>query len=506
MTAATGAEGDRPIQRGLHWLFDGPLLGPIVAFAGSTILSVGPWLVSVLVLSLISIALTPVLGRSGISDVRLSVAYGFAIALLVAAPLAVLTARLTRRAAERQNGLLVPELYTVCLLVSGIGTQIVALATVFFFSITPIGLSVAFVILAANCAMLITGFGLLMALGETWRLIGTFLFGIMIGLAAALLTTRWATTVESLIWSFSLGLWVSHHLMYTYATRGAPLTLDGLGRAFDALRTVANRSQLLFWGIVCANLGIWADKAVFWFAPTGIVADSGFYHFAPYDSVMFLAHLSMIPTVAAWFLFQRHVLEPRVQAFWRLAESQPTRAALLAEVSRLQDLVWGNVFRILFIQFACSSILVMMTPVIIRGFGLRFDQIELLQIGFVAVLLQSLLFLSCSVMMICGRTSLLFSVNLAFLLLNVAGGILFYNLFGVSAYGVFVASLVSGALAFVLAYRALGDFVFVVFIKENDDLYSPPKSRLGAFADRLPIRRRKPPAARPPRKNPVPNS
>jgi hypothetical protein len=44
-----------------------------------------------------------------------------------------------------------------------------------------------------------------------------------------------------------------------------------------------------------------------------------------------------------------------------------------------------------------------------------------------------------------------------------------------------------------------------VFIKENDDLYSPPKSRLGAFADRLPIRRRKPPPARPPRKNPIPD-
>ena len=343
MTAATGAEGDRPLLRGLHWLFDGPLLGPIVAFAGSTILSVGPWLVSVLVLSLISIALTPVLGRSGISDVRLSVAYGFAIALLVAAPLAVLTARLTRRAAERQSGLLVPELYTVCLLVSGIGTQIVALATVFFFSITPIGLSVAFVILAANCAMLITGFGLLMALGETWRLIGTFLFGIMIGLAAALLTTRWATTVESLIWSFSLGLWVSHHLMFTPTRRrSAP----DLGGARSGVRRAADRrqsSRLLFLGHRLRRPRDLGGQGRILVSPTGIVADSGFYHFPTYDSVMFLAHLSMIPTVVAWFLFQRRVLEPGSGSSGISPVGSRPRARSRKR-PRLQELVWGAVF------------------------------------------------------------------------------------------------------------------------------------------------------------------
>ena len=49
--------------RGARWLFGGPLLSPIATVAASAIIPVGPWLVSVMALAVISLTLTPVLGR-----------------------------------------------------------------------------------------------------------------------------------------------------------------------------------------------------------------------------------------------------------------------------------------------------------------------------------------------------------------------------------------------------------------------------------------------------------
>ena len=472
----------RPLLRRAGWLFDGPLLGPMVGFAASTIIAVGPWLMSILALSLISLTLTPVLGTSGIADVRLSVAYAFGLALLVSAPVVVLTARLVRNAAEKDGGRLVTELYAACLLVAGGGTQLLAIATVVGFGIMPAELAIAFVVLASTCALLLTGFGMLMALQEYWRLIATFFFGIAVGLSAALLTSAWTTTVESLIWSFAIGFWVTHQMMFSRTGPAEVVTLEGLGEAFATMRREATQSRLLFWGLVFATLGVWVDKCIFWFQPTGVVTKSGFYHFPTYDSVMFIAHLSMIPTLAAWFLFQRRVLEPEVREFWHLTGRQPTRAALAEATDRLQELIWGAVFRILFVQMVCSVFLIMMAPEIIRRFGLRFDQMELLQVGFVAIFLQSLLFVSSSILVLCGKIYLFMIVNLLFFSTNLIFGLVALKMFGISAYGVFVASLVSGALCFILAYRTLGDFVFVVFVKENDGLYMPPRSLMGGAA------------------------
>lgn len=458
----------------LRWMFRGPLLSPIINFGAAAIVAVGPWMITVLALALISLTLSPVLGRTAIADLRLSVAYSFGIALIATAPLAALTARRIRHAAEDQNGRLVPELYAVCLVFSGLLAQALALLAIFGFGITPVKLSVAFLVMAATGSLMFTSFAILMALGRYWQLINSFIIGTLLALVCALLSSLWKPSVEILLWSFSLGLWVSHDLMFSATTGGARITTAGLAEAFGVIRKEVCRSRILFFGIAFATLGVWADKWVYWFSSIGMVARSGFYHFPPYDSAMFIAHLSMAPTLAAWFLFQGRVLEPRVQHFWRLIEQHPTRAALVAEASALQELVWRNVFVILFVQAACSAILIMLSPNIIRALSMRFDQIELLQIGIVAVLLQSLFFLCSAILLLCNRSTIFFRINAIFFAFNVVLGIVFYHVFGISAYGVFVASLICGVASFVFAYRSLSDLVFIVFIKENNDLYAHP--------------------------------
>src|SRR5512134_2666478 len=141
MLRTEGAMGRSSLSNALHWMFSGPLLAPIIAFIASAIVAVGPWLITVLALTFISLTLSPLLGRGAIEDLRLSIAYAFGIALFATAPLAALTARLVRRNVEDQGGQLVPELYAICLVVSGLGAQALALSAVFAFGITPVKLS-----------------------------------------------------------------------------------------------------------------------------------------------------------------------------------------------------------------------------------------------------------------------------------------------------------------------------------------------------------------------------
>jgi uncharacterized membrane protein len=492
--AGAASPGFSP-SRAARWLFGGPLLSPITTVAASAIIPVGPWLVSVLALAVISLTLTPVLGRAAIEDIRLSVVYAFAISLLATAPTATLAARLVRKSAEEAGGRLIPELYAACLIFAGVSAQLLALAVVFGVGMNEVRLATAFVVLTTTGSMLWTSFAMLSGLGRHWHVVGAFLLGTVIAIGCALLSTLGTPSVEILIWSFALGLAISHHLMFASVVGRTRINAAGLAEAAGMIWREAVQNGMLFFGVLFTMAGVWADKSIFWFSPDGMVAHSGLFHFAPYDSATFIAHLSMIPTLAAWYLFQQSELEPQVRRFWRLLGERPTHRLLAARAAELQELIWTNVFRILFFQAACSVVLIMLAPQIVRALAMRSDQIELIQIASVAMLLQSLFFLCTAIIMLCNRARIFFRLSLVFFLTTVTLGIGCYLIFGVTAYAIFLASLVCAAASFVFAYRAVGDFLFTIFVRENDGLYAErpdvtpgelARRAVAAVASRLP--------------------
>jgi uncharacterized membrane protein len=333
-------------------------------------------------------------------------------------------------------------------------------------------LATAFVVLTTTGSMLWTSFAMLSGLGRHWHVVGAFLLGTVIAIGCALLSTLGTPSVEILIWSFALGLAISHHLMFASVVGRTRINAAGLAEAAGMIWREAVQNGMLFFGVLFTMAGVWADKSIFWFSPDGMVAHSGLFHFAPYDSATFIAHLSMIPTLAAWYLFQQSELEPQVRRFWRLLGERPTHRLLATRAAELQELIWSNVFRILFFQAACTVVLIMLAPQIVRALAMRSDQIELLQIASVAMLLQSLFFLCSAIIMLCNGTRTFFRLALGFCLTTLVLGIGCYLLFGVTAYAIFLAALICSAASFVLAYRAVGDFLFTIFVRENDGLYA----------------------------------
>lgn len=466
-------------ESGEHWIEAAPLIGPMVGFGASAIVAVGPWLLSVLALSVISLTLTPALGLAAIEDLRLSVIYAFALALAAAAPTATLAARRARRAVDEDRGRLAPEIYAVALVVGGVAALTLAIAAVLAFRVTRVEYAMAFVALTTTASMLWTSFAMLSALRRFWRVVACFAIGVAVGVGVGLCTISWTPSVEALMWSFALGLALAHALMFAAATGRAAFESCRLREAARAVTCEIGRNRSLFAGILFAIIAIWADKLVFWFGPDQVTARSGFAHFPIYDSAMFVAHLSMVPTLAAWLQFQRGALEPLLQGFWRLIGSQPTYGDLSASADALRARVWSGAVAILFVQATCAGMLVMLTPVVIDGLGMGVGQIELIRIGTVAVLMQAVFFVACAILMICDQTRTFCNLNLTFLVLNLTLGLIFQRLFGVSAYGVFVASLVCGVVGILAARRALSEFLFIVFVSGNAGLYAEPERRSG---------------------------
>lgn len=455
-----------------QWIFSGPLLEPVVSFLAAAIVTVGPWVVSVVALAAITTTMTPILGHEAIEDLRLAVVYAFGLSLLTTAPIGTLSARLIRSAIDEHQGQLVPQLYVVCLILAAAATQVFSVTIASLLDGMRLELAVAFVTLSVSASLLWTGFAVMSALREMWRLIRDFTLGMLIAIGCGILSARGTPSVELILWCFSIGMIVAHFLMSAYLIRGTDLQLTELLQAARLIWREVRTQILLFAGILLAVVGLWIDKLVFWLGPDGMTSSSSFLHFWRYDSAMFFAQLSIVPTFAAIFLFNKRVAEPRITAFWQLLRAKPTYGAMAAAADTLFSDISTSIFRIAFIQIACTALFVLLSAHIVIYFSMEMRQLELMRIGLVSALLQSLFFTNCFVIMLCNRKRAFFGLQLIFCAANLVAGILAYVWFGISAYGVFVASLASFSVSAVFAYRTLKGFLFGVFVQENSGLYA----------------------------------
>ena len=453
------------------WWLSGGVLGPTWRFAAAIVVTAGPWLVAVTALAIIALWLQPVLGKPAIEDLNMSVTYAFCLASLVAGPMGVIVARAVRTSVEESQGSLVFELFLVATVRAGLIGQLLAICISLALGLHPLGLVFAYVFLSAAAAMLWVSFAVLGALRSYRAMIGAFSAGMAVAVGLCLLSGPLQATAHLPVWAFAAGLYLAVALLLAHVSRRFGKRLNALKAAMTLLdkRTWAMRHLGL--AVFLAVATVWADKWFFWFGPVGARSAAGFLHFELYDSVMFLAQLSIIPTFAAMFLFNDSEIEQAVEDFRQTMRDHATLSVIKEAVAKLCHVVWSGMFRIAFVQASVTIALVLFSPFLSNFLNFSLEQLVLLQIALASVLLQSVGYLACSVLILCSRTRTFLTVQLLFLLANLCCSFLFFSIFGATAYAVFISSLFFAALSVIVGYRSLSTYDYLVFLGENDSLY-----------------------------------
>ena len=456
------------------WL-RGALLGPMRTFGAAIIITAGPWLVTVATLAIISISMQPVLGNAAIEDLRLTVVYAFCTAPLAAGPIGTIAARLVRTAVEEKSGARVYEYFLAAAILSGLITQGLALLLCWGLGIAPLGIAVSFVFLSVAAALLWTSFAVLIGLRAFGFLIAAFSAGMVISVACIMAAANHHPTTEFLIWCFSSGVVMCVTLCLAHVLRLHGSEDKGLFPAMGDLLLGVRQHRHLCLGILLALSSVWIDKWVFWFGPDGITSSAGFRHYSGYDSVMFISHLSIFPTFAAMLLLHDGKITEAIEEFRQALHERSTYTVIHQTMEHLNQVVWQGVFRIVFLQGAVAAGLVLMAPLLAKTMEFSFSQFLMLQVGMIAVFLHAIVYLCSAVLILCSRNGLFYMVQLVFFTTNLIASLAFYAVLGVSAYAIFLASLISAALAFILGYKALARYDYLVFVGENETLYAQAK-------------------------------
>jgi uncharacterized membrane protein len=442
------------------------LLGIAKAYAHSALTATGPWLMTIIAFSSVVLFGSSIVSVEELNTFRLIIIYDFALSLVITGPIVMLATRILADSIYVRDVRQAPSLMISCLFV--VAATELFLAVPFYLGYVNVG-SFVRLLAVANFSLiaaiwLVSTF--LTALKNYNIITGTFGVGMIVAIGTAVLFSPYYG-LDGMLLGFDTGLAVILFGLIASVLAEYPYHVR---KIFDFRGYFRKYWQLAASGLVY-NAAIWVDKWVMWAAPEAVRLKSKMISYPDYDSAMFLAYLSIVPSIAAFVLsletdFFEHYLK-----FYRGIQQHATFEKIQTNHRLLIRSILRGSRNFLALQASLCVTLIVLSPQIFSMLNINFLQIGMFRIGVLGAFFH-VLFLTISIILSyfdLRRTTL--KLQLIFLLSNglltYAGLRLGFPYYG---YGYFLASLIAFATSFVELARFIGDLPYQTFVVHNDSV------------------------------------
>ncbi|VAX12224.1 Pellicle/biofilm biosynthesis inner membrane protein PelG, MATE family transporter [hydrothermal vent metagenome] len=392
------------------------LLSLLEAYGFAGLISSGPWVLSILGVMMIGIlSYTLVSPQVLIVQFLVSVTYLMAFSLMLTGVLQLMFTRfIADRLFELKKAIILPNMLgALCLttLVAG-GSGALVLALLFEQSLVYRLLMLANFVALCNLWIVI----IFLSSMKAYRLIvGLFFAGYSIAVLSALALSLLGFGMDGLLFGVLVGhsfLLFSFLFIIVQAYPGEQLI------AFDFLKKKQIFISLIFTGFFF-NLGIWADKLIFWFYPdTSQIIIGPLRASLIYDLPIFLAYLSIIPGMAVFLVRMEADFAEQYDLFYTSIREGDTLQRIYYRKDRMVYTARQGIYEIFKVQGITVVLLLLWGQDILQAIGISPLYVRLFYIDVVGVSVQVLLLSIMNVLFyLDGRRIALF-LSLLFLLSN----------------------------------------------------------------------------------------
>lgn len=441
----------------------GDLLGPLQGYLHSSISSSGGWLFTILTLSIITFLGPRFATYEDLTTFRLIVVYNFGFSLVLTGPITMVLTRylsdqIFARSVEEVPGMVVGGL-VVALVTS------VPIVVPFYFWYVDLPASAriaAWVCYAlAACIWVLSVF--LSTLKEYASVTRTFGVGMAIALGAAWFGGPDAG-VAGMLGGFDVGLAV---IVFALVGRIFAEFQSPLVRPFAFLPRFKANWELALGGFVY-YAGVWADKWLMWFAPERERLTCGLVSYPDYDSALFLACLTMVPSMAVFVVNIETDFFEKYHRFYRDIASHATFTRIRENQAGLIQSVFFGSRQLVLLQLGLVLTLIVLAPVVFEHLQIPFGQLGVFRIATLGAFFQLLFMLLTIVLSYLDLNRLSLALQCLFLVTNVVATLVTLHLgFPYYGYGYFAASLTAFLAGSVVTLRCLEYLPYHAFITGN---------------------------------------
>jgi len=419
------------------------------AYSCAALIASGPWLMTILTLTLLNVAGPYLGGTEGYSLFRALVTYAFAFSLILQGVVQMAVTRWVADQLYAKRYLDVLPAFAACLAVTG-GVH-AAIGTAFC----------VWAGFAARLSLLVVS--LFTIIGMTWialiwlslvrqydDILRAYVYGTLVAMATVLLVFLSQGT-EPILAAYTSGQAFTLVLLLRTILRGME---TGEKRDYRVFRSLVSFPVLAGVGLFY-NAAIWVDKMIFWFAD-GIGPHPLVRYHPLYDTCSFLAFLTVVPALAVNLVQLETSFYEKYRAYYGAILAGSPLGVIEKNRRRMFESLKEGVVRLLRLQGAITASVVIFAPLIVQGLELPEIAVRLFRLTCLGAGFHVLLLICLLMQMYFDLRGQALATSATFLVLN--GALAWWSVSrGIETYGVgyAVASFLTLLLGFVLLHRSI---------------------------------------------------
>lgn len=330
----------------------------------SAVIFSGPWLISILGLAALSIFAMPALQDRDVHVFTVSIVYVYCFSLIATGLLQLVVTRYVSDQFYMRNPDAVVPTFVGVLAVTVLFQTVTGALALFFadlsflYKMTGLGLYVTVSVIWVEMLFLsaakdYTSIVLAFAIGYLTSFLLAQLLSVFFGLDGM--------AMGFLIGQVLLMVLLMHRVFAEYRFgQGFDFGFLGYFRRFPALALTG----------VAYNTAIWIDKILFWYSDTGIPIHSYFRTHFPYDSAMFIAFVTILPTLAIFLLRIETDFYLRYKNYYGTILQKAPLALILQRKAEMLDVLRQALGTVLIWQGAVTTLAFLLMPFLVSLLGI----------------------------------------------------------------------------------------------------------------------------------------
>lgn len=393
------------------------MLAPVASLGHATVVAAGPWLLTVIALSLIQSRVTmETEWRS--SSVQALIIYCFCLSLVATAPITAVAVRIASDQLYLKHFHKLVPIFLVATLASvasGLGLALLVFASLLNLPFKDLSLA------AVSCGIVSAMWPAMAFCGMVRRygaISRAFIFGLATSVALTFAAEQFemSATVEAMAFAAGLGL-TTIFLQATFLGTFASAPAGDHKTPLAATQDTSSYGWVAL-GALFSALALWADTWVMWLGPLQVISSEGLATAPFYDSVMFLARISMVPALAFFIIWVETAVFDRVLAYIAAIRGTGTLERILKEATGLRATIRQMLTSVLLVQLVASCALALLAHTAIDASGLLFQQTGLLRNGAIGALFHVIFLAATTILLFLDRVRAFALLQGLFLALN----------------------------------------------------------------------------------------
>ncbi len=433
----------------------------IESFAYAVFVSSGPWLCSIVSVGAVLIVGPFFAPLSIIRVFQAVIVYNFSFAFLVSGIFSIVICReISDRIYENKFEHITGIFFGSLILLYAISIP-VSCYLYFYIASFPLDISLAAII---NFLLLVTVWhssNFLTVLKEYRTISTAFVLGMAI---AIIFSFHFAASGSSSGWiinGFNIGFVVILGIIYGTILSEYPKKIV---KPLSFLKGFVKYWEFALGGVIF-NASIWVDKWVMWSAPNQIQCSSGLVCDQNYSNPMFLAYLTIIPSLAYFFFSIEAEFEKVILPYYSGINNKATLNQIETLKKKVITILFKNIVGFIVIQGTFTVIALMLAPMILSSLDVPMQQLFIFRYGVLGAFFQFFFIMFINVLFyIDARKSILYVFTIFFFLnflLTYFTVILGYQYYGI---GFFVASVVTFIIVAFITFRKMKRLEYHSFI------------------------------------------